>query len=92
MKADKMNVICQSCQQLAPIDAATCAHCGKSLSAGQTYRLTGADLQRNDTLQSSQNGWGSAFIDRPQTLILEIAGQQLMLPLQPVVVIGRWSF
>jgi len=92
MKAEKMIAKCQYCQQLTPIESMRCTHCGTSLAAGQTYRLTESDLQGTDTLRSANGQWGSAFIDPPQPLVMEIAGQQLSLPTQPVVVLGRWSF
>ncbi len=57
------------------------------------FRTDTFHLQLPDQGSETQPGrmWGDAFIEAMQPVVLEVDGQQLRLPAQEGIVLGRWS-
>ncbi|MHB8629670.1 MAG: FHA domain-containing protein [Aggregatilineales bacterium] len=81
--------VCLHCNHVTPYNSFVCEICGNPFIGTNTRRLSLADVQEDETLIG--RAWGDAFIESLQPLILEIEGEQIMLPPQDELVLGRWS-
>ena len=83
-----MNSVCVNCQYPNPENAPFCLNCGKIHRSQDTHRLTEADAETTKA-HFAQHMWGNVFLERPQVLVLEIAGHQLTMPIQDEMILGR---